>query len=243
MQRITDQVRHLWDHVKGKSSNINANPTTYSNRPARRASLDGLNNLPTELKSHIASLAQPEIRNNLRLLNHEWSAIANYATQAVVLRDVEHLTDVLNKYPMLRDIEAVGHRLEEAKDDVKQERLTDKEAQEIANSAVNVTHLDLGHNRIGDAGAQALATNRTFTRVNLERNAIGNSGAQTLAENDTLIALDLSFNNIKDAGAKALVNSTSLVYLDLRHNPITPEAKEWIRDKAAENEMEVHLSD
>ena len=74
-----------------------------------------------------------------------------------------------------------------------------------------LTRLDLWDNKIGDAGAQALAetlkTNTTLTRLDLGGNKIGDAGAQALAEflktNTTLTTLYLGYNAIGATGEAA----------------------------------------
>ncbi|CAH3184561.1 unnamed protein product, partial [Porites lobata] len=92
--------------------------------------------------------------------------------------------------------------------------------------------LDLGDNRIGDAGvsslSQALTVSSSLTRLDLGCNRIGDAGAsslsQTLTANSSLTSLDLGDNRIGDAGAsslsQALTVSSSLTRLDLGCNRI-----------------------
>ena len=92
--------------------------------------------------------------------------------------------------------------------------------------------LDLYGNRIGDAGAMALATalqtNTSLKALDLRLNKIGDAGAKDLATalhtNTSLTTLDLHGNIIRDAGAKdlatALLTNISLTTLDLHGNVI-----------------------
>jgi Leucine-rich repeat (LRR) protein len=88
----------------------------------------------------------------------------------------------------------------------------------------DLTHLYLGDNNIGDAGAQALAASshmRHLTHLELSYNHIDDAGAQALAASPNLhlMHLDLSNNGITDAGAEALAASQNLrdhlTYLNL----------------------------
>jgi Ran GTPase-activating protein (RanGAP) involved in mRNA processing and transport len=94
----------------------------------------------------------------------------------------------------------------------------------------SLQQLNLWNNKIGDAGAQALAemlkVNNTLQKLGLGGNQIGDAGAQALAEmlkiHSTLQQLDLGYNRMGDDGAQALaemlkINST-LQQLDLGYN-------------------------
>ncbi|MFH1462054.1 MAG: hypothetical protein ABIF12_03855, partial [bacterium] len=97
-----------------------------------------------------------------------------------------------------------------------------------------LTSLDLDYNRIGDAGALALAdalkVNRTLTSLNLGRNGIHAEGAQALANalrvNTTLTSLDLSYNRIGDAGVLAVEQIN--FYLN-RNRSITPLQLDFLK--------------
>ncbi len=104
--------------------------------------------------------------------------------------------------------------------DLDHNQIGDAGAQALAGSKT-LTMLGLGHNQIGDAGAQALAENKTPTVLDLGHNQIGDAGAQALAESKTLTVLDLGHNQIGDAGAKALAENKTLTVLDLEHNQIS----------------------
>lgn len=98
----------------------------------------------------------------------------------------------------------------------------------------SVTSLDLRHNYIGNAGAEALAEvlqyNTTLTHLDLRDNQISDRGAAALAtaiiDNTTLTDLDLWANNIGDDGAVAFADvlgylaNTTLKSLDLSSNLI-----------------------
>jgi len=49
--------------------------------------------------------------------------------------------------------------------------------------------LNLYHNNVGDAGAQALSQNTTLTSLNLRFNSVGYAGAKALSQNTTLLKL------------------------------------------------------
>ncbi|CAJ1449725.1 unnamed protein product [Effrenium voratum] len=95
-----------------------------------------------------------------------------------------------------------------------------------------MTHVSLGFNGIGDAGAQALALalerNSALTRIDLANNNIGDVGAQALAAalklNNTMKDLDLRYNEIGDAGAQALAGAleqnNAMTHIDLQYNEI-----------------------
>ncbi|KJE96478.1 hypothetical protein, variant [Capsaspora owczarzaki ATCC 30864] len=90
----------------------------------------------------------------------------------------------------------------------------------------------LSDNRIGDAGAQAIAealtVNKTLSGIHLSNDQISNAGATALAEalkvNETLTNLHLVKNHIGDAGAQALGEAlevnTTLTWLKLDQNQI-----------------------
>jgi Ran GTPase-activating protein (RanGAP) involved in mRNA processing and transport len=106
----------------------------------------------------------------------------------------------------------------------------------LANSIVallrgDVTEISLrgGWNRVGDAGAQALAHalshNTSLTTLSLCDSKISDAGAQALAQalsqsNTSLTSLDLGWNQIGDAGTRALSQSASLKTLKLSNNKI-----------------------
>ena len=70
-----------------------------------------------------------------------------------------------------------------------------------------LTSLNVSHNEIGAAGAQALATNTTLTSLNVSQNRIGAAGARALAANTTLTSLDASWNQIAPANRLLLTNA------------------------------------
>src|SRR5205823_5823989 len=81
--------------------------------------------------------------------------------------------------------------------------------------------LELPRNRIGDAGAEALACSPhlRLERLSLLANALGPAGAEALADSDLLAglrALDLSYNDV-GAGVRALAGAdlASLRVLEL----------------------------
>ena len=97
-------------------------------------------------------------------------------------------------------------------------------------STLNITHLNLGGNNIGDEGAIALAdelkTNTSIKELELYVNDIGPAGATAIAkaleENKSLTTLNLNRNKIGPTGAtslaKTLETNTSLTHLNLRCN-------------------------
>lgn len=93
--------------------------------------------------------------------------------------------------------------------------------------------LDLGANRVGDAGAEALARwpgLSSVTALSLSRNEICAAGAKALADSPhvtELRILNLGENRIGDDGVRALANSKALVSLEsllLADNRISSEA-------------------
>ena len=114
-----------------------------------------------------------------------------------------------------------------------------------------VQRLELHGNRIGNAGAEAMAqmlgTNRTMTHLDLSNNEIGDEGAILLARglrhNPTITALSLRNNDISRQGALGLLldlKSSSLSFLDLAGNGLkegdiwgwTPlELEQWMLPK------------
>jgi len=101
-------------------------------------------------------------------------------------------------------------------------RVGDAGATAIASNTTLRT-LNLEKNNIEDAGAVALSQNTTLTALNLSKNEIGITGVRALAENSTLSQLRLTNNNTKDAGAKALAENSTLSDLDLGANSIGDE--------------------
>lgn len=95
----------------------------------------------------------------------------------------------------------------------------------------NLELLSLGNNMIGDNGAatiaRGIAANNTITRVELYGNRIGDAGAAALAAavNDTMVDLRLGHNEIRNEGACALGAailhpSSRLQVVDLSNNSI-----------------------
>ncbi|XP_004349225.2 hypothetical protein CAOG_02475 [Capsaspora owczarzaki ATCC 30864] len=92
--------------------------------------------------------------------------------------------------------------------------------------------LDLRHNEIGDAEAQAIAealkVNTETNTILLGKNRIGDAGAQAIAEalkvNKSVITLYVEGNQIGDAGAQAIAETlkvnTTLTVLDVSDNQI-----------------------
>ena len=83
-----------------------------------------------------------------------------------------------------------------------------------------LTSLRLRSNRLGSAGAIALAARIGLTRLDLRGNRIGSEGAAALAALPALTYLDLSFNEVRPEGAAALAGAPALAHLDLSGNPI-----------------------
>jgi hypothetical protein len=88
------------------------------------------------------------------------------------------------------------------------------------------TQLTLFAKNIGDAGAEALATNNTLMTLDVGWNQIGAKGAAALTKNTHLTTLDVSDNYIGADGAVALVaglqhNKNLLVYTGARENQLT----------------------
>ena len=81
-----------------------------------------------------------------------------------------------------------------------------------------LTTLDLGGNRIGDAGAAHLRGLTGLTTLDLWYNKIGEAGAAHLRGLTGLTALDLGGNRIGEAGAAHLRGLTGLTTLDLDWN-------------------------
>ncbi|XP_011270823.1 hypothetical protein CAOG_09090 [Capsaspora owczarzaki ATCC 30864] len=112
--------------------------------------------------------------------------------------------------------------------------------------------LKLDGNRIGEAGAQAIAEalkmNTTLTQLDLQLNQIGDEGAQAIAEalraNTTLTWLKLSYNQIGDAGAQAIAEALKvnkrMTLLFLHYNCIDIFGSQAI-DKACQDKRKFRL--
>ncbi|KJE97551.1 hypothetical protein CAOG_09082 [Capsaspora owczarzaki ATCC 30864] len=110
----------------------------------------------------------------------------------------------------------------------------------------------LDGNRIGNAGAQAIAValkvNTTLTQLDLWSNQIGDEGAQAIAEalraNTTLTWLKLSYNQIGDAGAQAIAEALKvdkrMTLLFLHYNCIGIFGSQAI-DKACQDKRNFRL--
>lgn len=90
----------------------------------------------------------------------------------------------------------------------------------------NLEILNLSNNKIGDNGAQALATNTALKSLILDANKVGNDGAQALFKMANLTRLHLENNQIKSYTGYALVNNTNLKELRLSGNSI---GDDWIQ--------------
>lgn len=103
-----------------------------------------------------------------------------------------------------------------------------------------LTTLDLTGNRMGAAGARALANSENFKQLSslyLQQNNIGAAGAVALANSThlpQLTTLDLTGNRIGPEGARALITSTHfphLTILDLNRNNIGAEQIQLLRHR------------
>ncbi|MES2214825.1 MAG: hypothetical protein V4485_02240 [Pseudomonadota bacterium] len=88
----------------------------------------------------------------------------------------------------------------------------------------HITHLYVGSNDIGDAGAIALAKNTAITRLDAFGNNIDDAGAIALAQNTTITRLDIGKNKIHDDGAMALAENTTIYYLYAKENKFSGAA-------------------
>jgi len=80
--------------------------------------------------------------------------------------------------------------------------------------------LDVGHNQLGDEGAQILARNKTLASLNVSNNRIGYEGAEALTQNTALTTLNVEINQIGDEGAIALAHNRTLTSLNIEHNQL-----------------------
>ncbi|KJE97322.1 hypothetical protein CAOG_07749 [Capsaspora owczarzaki ATCC 30864] len=106
----------------------------------------------------------------------------------------------------------------------------------------NLFTLCLHNNKLGDAGATAIAevlkVNTTLKALGLAKNQIGEAGAQAIAEalevNTTMTSLSLNENRIGEAGAQAIADAlkvnTTLTDLVLAKNPIGDVAVQAIAE-------------
>lgn len=78
--------------------------------------------------------------------------------------------------------------------------------------------LDFSHNRIGDDGATAIASNADLYQVNIGYNEIRNDGAFKFAKNTSLQVLGISYNHIGPAGIEALLTSSFRDGVDVTGN-------------------------
>jgi hypothetical protein len=98
-----------------------------------------------------------------------------------------------------------------------------------------VSHLNISFNRVGDAGAEAIAkmltVNTTLTSIDLGSMEIGDMGARALADafkvNNTLTRIDIRSNNIGNEGAHHIADmmryNTAIRYIYLNQNLIGTE--------------------
>jgi hypothetical protein len=88
-------------------------------------------------------------------------------------------------------------------------------------SLSDLTSLDIENNRIGDAGATAIAKLSGLTSLNIRGNAIGRAGAEAIVTLAGLTSLDIGYNEIGDAGAAAIASRLSgLTFLGLQGSGI-----------------------
>jgi len=105
----------------------------------------------------------------------------------------------------------------------------------LTQNDITLITLNIGHNNIGVAGAQAIAEalegNTTLTTLDISYNNIDDVGTiaitKALKNNTTLKSLDINNNNIGVAGAEAiaeaLIVNTTLTTLDIARNSIDNE--------------------
>jgi Leucine-rich repeat (LRR) protein len=159
---------------------------------------------------------------------HENSDLANQQRESVTIDcsanprmslGMPLLEGIFNKMPHIKSLSLTGCKI------------SDEGAMYIANNFESLTALNLYANRIGDAGARAIASSShmaQLTSLNLSWNEIGEAGAQAIAGSPNikqLTSLNLSGNEIGDAGARAIAGSShmaQLTSLNLSGNGTTP---------------------
>ena len=116
---------------------------------------------------------------------------------------------------------------------------------EILRTDESITHLDIGHNRIGGCTnaakalgslLQNLSQNTVLTSLSVPGNCLGNDGllyvARLLLCNSTLTAVDARRNKITDLGARhiaaALMSNHAVVSLNLSVNSIGFDGADWL---------------
>jgi len=161
------------------------------------------------------------------------------------------LTKTKDPFPFLR--RSSGYMTPgEARTEKEQGRAVEYES---PGDGCNITNLDLGDCKVGDAGiaeiSRFLETNKTLTALNLNGNTdISPSGWQRLGQamkkNTTLKTLSLDHTNIGDAGMEALaaglrINS-ALRSLELEYAGLGEKGGRVVRDLVRENTSIVDLS-
>lgn len=94
----------------------------------------------------------------------------------------------------------------------------DDGAKQLAQLNINFLHLDT--NKIGPAGAKAIAANTSLTAIWLRSNPIGDSGCAAFANTKTPFFLYITNTNVTQACTKALVQNNALNGLEIDHNNI-----------------------
>jgi internalin A len=103
--------------------------------------------------------------------------------------------------------------------DLRGNKIGEAGAKAIA-SLTQLRSLNLGDNNLGEAGAKAIASLTQLTSLDLSDNKIGDAGAKAIASLTQLTSLALSNNSIGDAGVKAIASLTQLTSLNLAHTKV-----------------------
>ncbi len=115
----------------------------------------------------------------------------------------------------------------------------DAELAALQSVAAQIAGLDIGHTRVTDAGAAALAGFPHLVRLHLEGTGVGDAALEQLAELDYLEYLNLYGTQVTDAGLERVRDLPALQSIYLWRSGVTEAGAEALR--AARSDLEVNI--
>lgn len=113
-------------------------------------------------------------------------------------------------------------------------KVGDEELKRLLPVARQITWLDLGGTRVGDAGLAVVARMPNLTRLSLDRTAVGDEGIRHLSRLENLEYLNLFGSQVTDRGLEHLDGLDRLKSLYLWETRVTPEGAERLQRRRPE---------